>query len=137
MSPASTQLRPRPMPADDADRITPPMAAGLVQLGYPEAFNAARWTLEEAFDPATGATMPWPADLRIPYRTTSQLAKLAAAEREAYLAARARRIAWTREHWMRVPAWGGRAAPGGEYRYSAARCAAWHRLSLGGGTDAE
>ena len=126
----------RPIPVADDDRVAPPAAAALVRLGYPEAFNAARWSLEEAFDPASGASIPCPAALRIPYRTTAQLAKLAPHERVAYAARKAERIAWARDHWMRVPAWGGRAAPGGEYRYSAARCAAWYRLSLGDDADA-
>lgn len=122
---------PHPLPAVDHDRVTPPRAASLVRLGYPEAFNAARWSLEEAFDPATGATIPWPPAFRIPYRTTAQLAKLGPEERAAYAANKAERIAWARAHWMRVPVWGGRAAPGGEYRYSASRCTAWFRLSMG------
>lgn len=123
--------RARPMPAPDADRIAPPTAAELTCLGYPEQFNQVRWQLEEAFDPTTLEVIAIPPTLQVPLLTTAQLRRLPDSERTAYLERKAERIAWTRARWMRVPAWGGRAAPGGEYRYSAARCRTWHERSLG------
>lgn len=125
-----TLRRPRPMPSADADRITPVRAAEVMCLGYPEQLNIVRWSLEEAFDPATGVTIPMPDTLRIPLLTSSQERRLGDA-RAAYRESKAARIAWTSERWMRVPMWGGRAAPGGEYRYSEARCRDWHARSLG------
>lgn len=119
------------MPAHDSDRVTPPRAAELTCLGYPEQFNQVRWQLEEAFDPVTLETLPIPSDLRVQLLSTSQERRLSTDERTDYLARKASRIAWVRAHWMRVPAWGGRATPGGEYRYSAARCRTWHERSLG------
>ena len=113
------------------DRVPPPIAARLTGLGYPDAFNAVRWRLEEPFDAATGASIAFPNDLQIPHRTSAQLASMRPNERDAYAAAKRARIEWTREHWMRVPPWGGRATPGGEYRYSAARCAQWFARSIG------
>jgi len=104
-------------------------------LGYPEAFNAARWGLEEAFNPSTGEPVAFPRGLDVAHRTTAQQAKLTPGERDAYLRAKRERITWCRAQWMRVPVWGGRAAPGGEYRYSARRCTAWQLASLGGGGD--
>jgi hypothetical protein len=119
------------MPSADADRITPVRAAEVTCLGYPEQFNIVRWSLEEAFDPATGATIPIPDELRIPLLTSSQERRLGVEERETYRVTKTTRIAWARERWMRVPAWGGRAAPAGEYRYSEVRCREWHARSLG------
>jgi hypothetical protein len=119
------------MPSADADRITPVRAAEVTCLGYPEQFNILRWSLEEGFDVATGATIPIPAELRVPLLTSSQERRLGAEERETYRVSKAARVAWARERWMRVPAWGGRAAPGGEYRYSGERCREWHARSLG------
>lgn len=123
--------RPRTRIAPDPDRIMPPQAAELTGLSYPEAFNAARWELEEGVDPATGAAIPIPTEIRVPYLTTSQVRKLEPEERTKYLAKRAKRIAWTKAHWMRVRCWGGRAAPGGEYRYSAALCIEWSARMAG------
>lgn len=125
--PTSTRTRSAPHP----ERITPPAAAALVRLTYPEQFNILRAELEEAYDPATGEAIPMPPALRIRFLTTAQERKLAPAEREAYHAAKSARLAWARGHHMRVPAWGGRATPGGEYRYDAARCRAWYERSLG------
>jgi hypothetical protein len=119
------------MPSADADRITPVRAAEVTCLGYPEQFNIVRWSLEEAFDPATGATISMPDALRIPLLTSSQERRLGDEERTAYRTTKAARITWASEHWMRVPAWGGRAVPGGEYRYSESRCGDWHARSLG------
>lgn len=118
------------MPRADGDRITPVRAAEVMCLGYPEQLNIVRWSLEEAFDPATGVTIPMPDAMRIQLLTSSQERRLGG-ERAAYRAAKATRIAWANERWMRVPVWGGRAAPGGEYRYSEAQCRDWHARSLG------
>jgi hypothetical protein len=103
----------------------------LVGLGYPEQFNIVRWQLEEAFDPATLETIPIPADLRCPLLTTSQLRRLSDADRADYAERKEARKVWARDHWMRVPAWGGRQTPGGEYRYSAQACREWYQRSLG------
>lgn len=119
------------MPNADADRISPVRAAEVTCLGYPEQFNIIRWSLEEAFDPATGATIAIPDEMRIPLLTSSQERRLGAEERATYRTTKAARIAWLRDRWKRVPAWGGRAAPGGEYQYSEARCGEWHARSLG------
>ena len=75
-------------------------------LGYPEQLNIVRWSLEEAFDPATGVTIPMPDAMRIQLLTSSQERRLGG-ERAAYRAAKATRIAWANERWMRVPVWGG------------------------------
>lgn len=119
------------MPSADPDRITSVRASEVTCLGYPEQFNIVRWSLEEAFDPANGTTIPMPDELRIPFLTSSQERRLGDEERNAYRTTKAARIAWASERWMRVPSWGGRAAPGGEYRYSEARCGEWHARSLG------
>lgn len=111
--------------AKDPDLAMPPRAAELIGLSYPEQFNSARWSLEEGVDPATGSTVPIPDHLRVPYLTTAQIKKLTDSERAAYVKAKAERLTWTRAHWMRVPCWGGRATPNGEYRYSARLCRAW------------
>lgn len=108
----------------DPDSVMPPRAAELTGLSYPEQFNDMRWSLEEGVDPATGAAIPIPAHLRVPYRATAQIKKSPTALAE-YLEAKAERAAWTRAHWMRVPCWGGRATPNGEYRYSARLCSIW------------
>ena len=124
---------PRPMPKADADRISPVRAAEVTCLGYPEQFNIIRWSLEEAFEPATGVAIAMPDELRIPLLTSSQERRLGVEQRATYRAAKAARIAWMRDRWKRVPAWGGRAAPGGEYQYSETRCGEWHARSLGNG----
>lgn len=108
----------------DPDSVMPPRAAELTGLGYPEQFNETRWTLEEGVDPATAAAIPIPAHLRVPYRATAQIRK-SPTEYDAYIKAKEERAAWTRAHWMRVPCWGGRATPKGEYRYSARFCSEW------------
>ncbi|MCC6244973.1 MAG: hypothetical protein IT353_19170 [Gemmatimonadaceae bacterium] len=130
LAPAAPQPTP---PNHDDDRIAPPVAARLTALGYPDAFNAARWRLEEAFDPASGAVIPFPPAMRVAHRRSAQLAALPTAERDEYQRAKRARMEWTNRHWMRVPAWGGRCSPGGEYRYSARRCRAWFERSIGGG----
>lgn len=117
--------RARTLISKDPDLVMPPRAAQLVGLSYPEQFNAARWSLEEGVNPATGSTVPIPDHLRVPYLTTAQIKKLTDAERAAYVKTKAERLAWTRAHWMRVSCWGGRATPNGEYRYSARLCQAW------------
>ena len=122
-SPKRTRTRVR-LPKDP-DCIMPPRAAEITGLGYPEQFNAARWSLEEGVDPGTGSAIPIPADLRVPYLTTAQIRKLSAGERAEYLKAKEERAAYTRAHWMRVSCWGGRATPHGEYRYSARLCQIW------------
>lgn len=127
----SPPVRPESYGAVVDDRVAPPIAARITRLGYPDSFNAIRWSLEEGFDAATGESIAFPTEIRIPHRTSAQIAAMTDEERDAFVAAKGARIAWCRKHWMRVPAWGGRATPGGEYRYSAARCAAWFVRSIG------
>ena len=91
-----------------------------------------RWELEESLDPVTNDVIPIPPELRVALLATAPGRRLTDAERATYRERKAARIASVHTHWMRVPAWGGRATPGGEYRYSAAQCCAWHRGSTGG-----
>jgi hypothetical protein len=121
-------------PASSDDRIDARNAAKIVMLGYPDQFNRVRWELEDAFELASGRAVPLPAELRVPLLTTSQeraLARRSPAEAEAYRVRKAARIAYAGAHWMRVPAWGGVQPPGGEYRYSRARCERWAACMLG------
>lgn len=134
--PPRSRSRETPPKAADAacDVLDPRGAAAIVRLGYPDQFNRVRWSLEEPFDLASGQAIPLPPELDLALLTTSQERALDRRDAEAaaqYRLRKAERIAYARAHWMRVPAWGGRQPPGGEYRYSRARCEQWALRTLG------
>lgn len=121
---APTASPPQPMSVNP-DLVAAPRAAEECGLRYSQEFNAIRWALEEAVDPATQLAIPMPQRLKVPCLTASQIAKLGEKERKDHLARRAERIAWTRQQWMRVPCWGGIRPPGAEWRYSVSACRTW------------
>lgn len=116
---------------DASGRITTQQAIRITGLKSPAAFHALRQLLEEGWDPATGASIPIPDELRISPLTAAQVKALPAAEAAEHQSLKKARAAWTRSRCMRVPVWGGHCMPGGEYRWSAARCAAWRVKAFG------
>ena len=117
--------------AEVPGRITSQQAIKITGLNTSGAFTTFRQMLEEAWDPATGATIPIPEPLRIPHLSASQLKALTPEEAVNHTRLKSARAAWTRSHCMRVVVWGGLCVPGGEYRFSAARCAEWRERALG------
>jgi hypothetical protein len=111
--------------ATDPDSVSGARAAEACGLRYSDEFNRVRWSLEEAVDPATQLAILMPPRLAVPYLTALQIKRLDEHDRQEHLAHRAERIKWTKQHWMRVPCWGGIRLPGAEWRYSLRACAAW------------
>ena len=109
----------------DPDMASAPRAAEACGLRYSEEYNRIRWSLEEAVDPVTQRAITMPPRLAIPYLTSAQIKSLPEHDRQEHLARRAERIKWTKQHWMRVPCWGGIRPPRAEWRYSLRACAAW------------
>jgi len=84
------------------DRLTPPEAAVVLRLPYPGTFNRVRRRLQKIYDRATSGLALPPSGLT-----------------------RAQERAFSREHILVVPEWGGVSWFGSDWTYSRQACEAW------------